>query len=99
MSSRNRYLIPDERAQAPALYAALKLARDTWKNGGERDPTALVNLIKSHLQQHAPLGRIDYVSAADAVTLQPASATTELVVIALAVAFGTARLIDNIELK
>lgn len=99
MSSRNRYLTPEERAQAPALYAALKLARDTWKNGGERDPVALVNLIKNHLQQHAPLGRVDYISAADAVTLQPVSATTETVVIAAAVFFGSARLIDNIELK
>jgi pantoate--beta-alanine ligase len=99
MSSRNRYLTPEERAQAPALYAALKLARDTWKNGGERDPVALVNLIKNHLQQHAPLGRVDYISAVDAVTLQPVSATTETVVIAAAVFFGSARLIDNIELK
>jgi pantoate--beta-alanine ligase len=99
MSSRNRYLSPDERAQAPALYTALKLAREAWKNGGERDPAALVNLIKSHLQQHAPLGRIDYVSAVDTVTLQPVSATTEQVVIAAAVFFGSARLIDNIELK
>ncbi len=99
MSSRNRYLSPDERAQAPALYTALKLAREAWKNGGERDPAALVNLIKSHLQQHAPLGRIDYVSAVDAVTLQPVSGTTEHVVIAAAVFFGSARLIDNIELK
>lgn len=99
MSSRNRYLAPDERAQAPALHAALKLARETWKNGGERDPAALVNLIKNHLQQHAPLGRIDYIFAADAATLQPVSATTEHVVIAAAVFFGSARLIDNIELK
>ncbi|MBL9178481.1 MAG: pantoate--beta-alanine ligase [Verrucomicrobiaceae bacterium] len=99
MSSRNRYLTPEERAQAPALHAALKLARDTWKNDGERDPAALVNLIKKHLQQHAPLGRVDYVSAVDAVTLQPVSATTELVVVAAAVFFGGARLIDNIELK
>jgi len=99
MSSRNRYLTPDERAQAPALQAALKLARDTWKNGGERDPAALLTLIQNHLQQHAPLGRVDYISAADAVTLQPVSATTETVVIAAAVFFGSARLIDNIELK
>lgn len=99
MSSRNRYLTPEERAQAPAIHAALKLARETWKNGGERDPAALVTLIKNHLQQHAPLGRIDYISAADAATLQPVSATTEHVVIAAAVFFGGARLIDNIELK
>jgi pantoate--beta-alanine ligase len=98
MSSRNRYLSPEERAQAPALRKALVAARDAWKNG-ERDPAALQKLITSHLQQHAPLGRIDYVSAVDAATLQPVSASTELVVIAVAVHFGSARLIDNIELK
>ncbi len=98
MSSRNRYLNPEERAQAPALRAALVAARDSWKNG-ERDPAALQTLISKHIQQHAPLGRIDYVSAVDATTLQPVSSTTELVVIAVAVFFGAARLIDNIELK
>ncbi|MBE2286940.1 MAG: pantoate--beta-alanine ligase [Prosthecobacter sp.] len=99
MSSRNRYLTPEERAQAPAIRAALVAARDAWKNGGERDPAALLQLIKQHLQQHAPLGRIDYVDAVDANTLQPVSSSTELVVIAAAVFFGGARLIDNIELK
>lgn len=98
MSSRNRYLSPEERAQAPALRAALVAARDAWKNG-ERDPAVLPALITKRLQEHAPLGRIDYVSAVDAVSLQPVSATTELVVIAAAVFFGTTRLIDNIELK
>jgi len=98
MSSRNRYLNPEERAQAPALRAALVAARDAWKNG-EREPTALQKLITNHIQQHAPLGRIDYVSAVDAVTLQPVASSTELVVIAVAVFFGSARLIDNIELK
>lgn len=98
MSSRNRYLSADERAQAPALRAALVTARTAWKDG-ERDPAALERQITRHITEHAPLGRIDYVSAVDAATLQPVSATTELVVIAVAVVFGSARLIDNIELK
>lgn len=98
MSSRNRYLSPEERAQAPALRVALVAARDSWKNG-ERDPAALQNLITQHIQEHAPMGRIDYISAVDAATLQPVTATTELVVIAVAVFFGTTRLIDNVELK
>ena len=98
MSSRNRYLSPEERGQAPALRQALVAARTDWKNG-ERDPAVLQKLITNYIQQHAPLGRIDYVSPVDAATLQPVSASTELVVIALAVHFGTARLIDNIELK
>lgn len=98
MSSRNRYLTPEERAQAPALRAALVAARTAWKNG-EREPATLQTSITHHLKEHAPLGRIDYISAVDATSLQPVSATTELVVIAVAVFFGTTRLIDNVELK
>ncbi len=98
MSSRNRYLSGEERAQAPALRAALVLARDAWKKG-ESDPDVLEKLIAEHIQQHAPLGQIDYISAVDAESLQPISTTTQLVVVAVAVFFGKARLIDNIELK
>lgn len=98
MSSRNRYLTPEERAQAPAIRAALLAARDAWK-AGESNPAALQQLITRQLEAKAPLGRIDYVTVADAVTLQPISAETEHVVIAAAVFFGAARLIDNIELK
>lgn len=98
MSSRNRYLSPEERAQAPALRAALVSAREAWKKG-ESDPDALEKLIADHITAHAPLGRIDYISAVDATNLQPISTTTQLVVVAVAVFFGKARLIDNIELK
>lgn len=98
MSSRNRYLNPEERAQAPALRTALLAARDAWKNGVS-DPDVLRRLITQIIQEKAPASRIDYIAATDAVTLQPVSPTTEFVVIALAVFFGTTRLIDNIELK
>ncbi len=98
MSSRNRYLTPDERAQAPAIRTTLLAARDAWK-GGESNPAALQQLITRQLQEKAPLGRIDYVTVADSATLQPVTASTEHVVIAAAVFFGAARLIDNIELK
>lgn len=98
MSSRNRYLTPEERTQAPAIRTTLLAARDAWK-AGESNPAALQQLITQQLQEKAPLGRIDYVTVADAVTLQPVTAETEHVVIAAAVFFGAARLIDNIELK
>lgn len=98
MSSRNRYLSTEEREQAPALRTALLAARDAWKNG-ERDPGALERLITEMIREKAPLSRVDYVAAVDAATLKPISASTELVVIAVAVFFGSTRLIDNIELK
>ncbi|MHB1079219.1 MAG: pantoate--beta-alanine ligase [Prosthecobacter sp.] len=98
MSSRNRYLNPEERQEAPALRMALLAAREAWKNG-TRDPDVLRRLITQMIQEKAPASRIDYVAAVDATTLQPVSATTELAVIAVAVFFGSTRLIDNIELK
>lgn len=98
MSSRNRYLTPEERLEAPSLRTALLAARDAWKNGA-RDPDVLRRLITQMIQEKAPSSRIDYVAVADAHTLESVSATTELVVIAIAVFFGTTRLIDNIELK
>jgi pantoate--beta-alanine ligase len=97
MSSRNRYLSPEERAQAPALHAALHAARSTWQSG-ERSAAALEETIRQHLAKNASLGSIDYVSAVDADSLQSHPTLGECSVIALAVFFGKARLIDNIEL-
>jgi pantoate--beta-alanine ligase len=97
MSSRNRYLSAAERAQAPALHAALCKARDAWQNGvtGSRK---LIEIITQHLMEHALLGRRDYISVVDRTTLQPLDVVQNNGLIALAVFFDKARLIDNIEL-
>ena len=99
MSSRNRYLTPEERAQAPSLRRALLQARDRYVKDGERDPQVLRKLITDEIAAHAPLGRLDYAEIVDASTLDQITAQTELALIAIAVFFGGARLIDNIELK
>ena len=99
MSSRNRYLTPEERAQAPTLRRALLQARDRYVKDGERDPQVLRKLITDEIAAHAPLGRLDYAEIVDASTLDQITAQTELALIAIAVFFGGARLIDNIELK
>jgi pantoate--beta-alanine ligase len=99
MSSRNRYLTEAERAQAPALRAALMKAREAYVKGGERDGKALQRLVVDQIATEAPAGRVDYVEVVDAATLQTPTEATELVLIAVAVFFGSARLIDNIELK
>jgi len=98
MSSRNRYLSAEERAQAPALQAALKLAREAWMQGvtGTRQ---LLSLMRGHLAAHASLGREDYLQLVDQQTLQPRDIAANHSLIALAVWFGKARLIDNIELS
>ncbi len=99
MSSRNRYLTDEERAQAPVLRAALLKAREAYVKGGERDGKALQRLVLEQIAAGAPAGRVDYVEVVDASTLQTPTETTELVLIAVAVFFGSARLIDNIELN
>ncbi len=98
MSSRNRYLSPAERAQAPALRAALVEARQAWQSGvtGAKN---LTHLIHEYLATHANLGRKDYIALVDQHSLQPLDIAQSQSLIALAVFFDKARLIDNIELS
>lgn len=98
MSSRNRYLTPEERAQAPALQAALRSARDAWL-AGEQDVPRLLRTIREHVAVNAPLCREDYVSIVDPGSLQPLAQVEDHAVALLAFWFGKARLIDNIELR
>ena len=100
MSSRNRYLTTEERAQAPALRAALQLAQSAWAEG-ITGTAKLRSLVAEHLATHAPLGRVDYIEIVDASTLEPlpVARQDQHAVIATAVFFGSARLIDNIELQ
>jgi pantoate--beta-alanine ligase len=97
LSSRNRYLSPDERAQAPVLRAALLQAEKAWRQGETR-PAHLRRLVINTISK-MPLARIDYVEIADATTLQPVKRVGGDSVIAVAVFFGTTRLIDNIWLR
>lgn len=97
MSSRNRYLSAPERAQAPALHAALSKARDAWLSG-VTGAKQLLDIVKKHLDSNAPAGRVEYISIVDAAALQALNLVDENGLIALAVFFGNARLIDNVEL-
>lgn len=98
MSSRNRYLSPEERAEAPALRQALLAAREAWLSG-VTGTSRLLSLMRAHLAEHARLGREDYIALVDQETLQPLDIARNHSLIALAVWFGKARLIDNIELS
>ena len=97
LSSRNRYLSAEERAQAPALQAALQAARAAWRSG-VTDPEALLAGVRDHLATAAPLGRIDYAALVNRHTLEPQTQADAEGLLALAVFFGRARLIDNLEL-
>jgi pantoate--beta-alanine ligase len=99
LSSRNVYLTPEERSQAPTLRRALVQAAARARNG-ERSASALRVAIAGALAKEAPLARIDYIELVDAENLQPAPHWNgRPAVIAAAVFFGRTRLIDNIELR
>jgi pantoate--beta-alanine ligase len=92
MSSRNRYLSADERAQAPALHKALQQAAADLAEG-EMDADRLRLLMAAELTG-APLGVPDYVSIADAETLEELETVDRPALASLAVRFPSARLID-----
>jgi len=93
MSSRNRYLDADERAQAPALYRALTRARDELR-GGARDFARIAADARAELE-HAGF-RPDYVEIRRQGDLAPADPErTEARIVLGAAWLGRARLIDN----
>jgi len=94
MSSRNAYLRAAEREQAPALHAALLLAADTIRKTHPRADEVIAAVV-AHLSDEAPDGQIDYVQIVDPATLADVEQTGRPVLVALAVEFGKARLIDN----
>ncbi len=93
MSSRNRYLLPEQRAVAPNIFAALERARVAVESGS-RDYETLEQRGAESLQQAG--FRPDYFSIRDAQNLQaPCPASKELVILTAA-RIGRARLIDNV---
>jgi pantoate--beta-alanine ligase len=92
MSSRNRYLTHDERAQAPALHKALQQAAADLSEG-ETSADRLRLLMAAELTA-APLGVPDYLSIADAETLEELKTVDRPALASLAVRFPSARLID-----
>jgi pantoate--beta-alanine ligase len=95
MSSRNVYLSAQERAQAAVLSRSLALASELV-GGGERRSDAVVKAMTSLIAAQ-PAAAIDYISVADASTLQELAALSpgRQVLVSLAVRFGATRLIDN----
>ena len=98
MSSRNVFLSPVERSEAVLLSRALSRARD-FVQAGERDAKKIRREVLSVLAQ-ASHGRVDYAEIVDARTLGDVVKLQKAtqVVVALAVYFSKARLIDNIVL-
>ena len=94
MSSRNIYLSGQERAQAPVLYRSLLEAAMLIKKG-ERSASKIIGKIQKNITRQSN-GKIQYVACVDADTLESLKILNGRVLIALAVFFGSTRLIDNV---
>ena len=97
LSSRNRYLAPEDLPAAGAIPAALDLARALVK-AGERDAERLRLAVRSRLESARRL-QVQYCEVVDAETLRPVKTVTPgRTVVAVACHLGSTRLIDNQDL-
>ena len=96
LSSRNMYLGPAERSAASVLYRSLCLAKSLWENG-VTDADDVRRRMRLFIEDE-PLASIEYVSIADAETLEELRQVRSPALASLAVRIGRARLIDNITL-
>ena len=95
MSSRNRYLDPDQRRAAGVLSEALRRAAAAVA-GGEASGDRVRQILREAVESEAR-ARLDYAEVADAETLEPLAdlGAGRRAVALLAVRIGPARLIDN----
>ena len=91
-SSRNTYLNGEERKAALCLSRSVAKGQEIIEKGMKSEKllgemTAVINA--------EPLAKIDYVSAVDALTMEPVDEIDRPVLVAMAVYIGKTRLIDN----
>lgn len=93
MSSRNRYLSPDDRVRAVALSEALGEAVRQVQ-AGTTDSSIVAKCMRDILQR-AGVTKIDYATVVDACTLESIDRIDRPAVALIAVYVGATRLIDN----
>ena len=94
LSSRNAYLDADARRAATVLYRALSLARSLGGGPAEAIRAAMLDVLEAE-----PLASVDYVSVADAATLEELETVDRPALVSLAARIGPTRLIDNIVIE
>ena len=97
LSSRNKYLSPALRAEAPALYRSLLAARDLVRSG-ETGSAAIRRKMKRIINKNAPSGVIDYIAFTEMESLKPVRKIGKNTVVSLALKLGPVRLIDNLKI-
>lgn len=92
-SSRNVYMTPEERAAAPVLQASLQMAREMIA-AGERNAVKIRQAMADKINATG-LAKIDYLETLDFATFERRDEILDHTLIAMAVAFGKSRLLDN----
>ena len=95
LSSRNGYLSPAERAEAPRLQRELAALRNAVLRG-QRDFAQLEDTVTQRLAQHG--WQPDYITVRRRADLQPPASEHDPLVILAAARLGATRLIDNLEI-
>jgi pantoate--beta-alanine ligase len=97
-SSRNTYLSASEHEAALVLSRSLKKTQERFA-AGERDAAVLTEAVRAEIAAE-PMSDIDYVEIYRLPELQPVDGPlTGSNLLAVAVKFGTTRLIDNVILE
>ncbi|MGE1164067.1 pantoate--beta-alanine ligase [Peribacillus simplex] len=96
-SSRNVNLSVQERMEAKELYQSLLKAKEAVESG-ERNAAAVTALVSEHIGAHTS-GVIDYIEVYQYPELKPIETLSGHVIIAMAIKFKHARLIDNITIN
>ncbi|MEI3604756.1 pantoate--beta-alanine ligase [Pseudogracilibacillus sp. SE30717A] len=96
-SSRNVYLSSMERTDATALYSALKLGQKLIVDG-IKNPVTIIKEVENFIRTSTK-GSIDYVELLSFPNLENVVIINEQIILAVAVKFKKARLIDNIILN
>jgi pantoate--beta-alanine ligase len=94
MSSRNRYLSPEEREAALAISRALRAGQAAASRG----PEAVRNAAEAVVVEESGL-RVDYVALVDPDTMEALDRSHEAGLLAVAAWSGSTRLIDNVTLS
>ncbi|MDU9689800.1 pantoate--beta-alanine ligase [Priestia aryabhattai] len=93
-SSRNVYLTDKEREEAPVLFKSLQTALQLLESG-EKHVEILKQTIRKEIEQHTS-GKVDYIDVYTYPELKTIKQPAGKIILALAVQFSKARLIDNV---
>lgn len=97
LSSRNQYLLPEQKEQAAVLYRGLRHAEQAF-HAGERLSRVLMEAVKMELAKVSAI-QLEYVELVHPTTLMPLEKVEEEGLLAIAARVGSARLIDNVILR